>query len=111
MQLRSGIRSTDFTCPFLLELGKDPALEIELDFALIFVETSIIGSLAGTSYYGPVAGHGFLSHDLDLLREQRKKMLPQRSGLIPGDIEAAPAGEKVDHYVRIHHKHHDDSKI
>ncbi|KAG6896818.1 hypothetical protein C0992_005859 [Termitomyces sp. T32_za158] len=93
-------------------LGWTPKWYSQYRFYLsILVGTCIIGSLAGTSYYGPVAGHGFLSHDLDLLREQRMKMLPQRSGLIPGDIEAAPAGENVDHYVRIHHKHQDESKI
>ncbi|KAG5650495.1 hypothetical protein H0H81_012051 [Sphagnurus paluster] len=74
----------------------------------ILVGTCIIGSLAGTSYYGPVAGHGLLSHDLELIREERKKLLPSRSGYVPGDVEIAPAGENVDHYVRIHHKNHDD---
>ncbi|KAF9469374.1 hypothetical protein BDZ94DRAFT_1244303 [Collybia nuda] len=72
----------------------------------ILVGTCIIGSLAGTSYYGPVAGHGLVSHDLDMIREERKKMLPQRSGVIPGDLEAAPAGEQADAFVRIHRKEH-----
>ncbi|KNZ73786.1 hypothetical protein J132_09688 [Termitomyces sp. J132] len=93
-------------------LGWTPKWYSQYRFYLsILVGTCIIGSLAGTSYYGPVAGHGFLSHDLDLIREERKKMLPQRSGFIPGDIEVAPAGESVDHYVRIHHKHHGEPKV
>jgi hypothetical protein len=37
----------------------------------ILVGTCIIGSLAGTSYWGPVAGHGLLSHDLVLIRAER----------------------------------------
>lgn len=37
----------------------------------ILVGTCIIGSLAGTSYWGPVAGHGLLSDDLNLIRGER----------------------------------------
>ncbi|KAF5386666.1 hypothetical protein D9615_001568 [Tricholomella constricta] len=92
-------------------LGWTPKWYSQYRFYLsILVGTCIIGSLAGTSYYGPVAGHGFLSHDLDLIREERKKLLPQTSGYIPGDVEAAPAGENVDHYVRIHHKNRDQDE-
>lgn len=67
----------------------------------ILVGTCIIGSLAGTSYWGPVAGHGLLSHDLALIREERKKHMYERSGLVSGDTEAVEddAGE---HYVKIH---------
>ncbi|KAG6854580.1 hypothetical protein C0991_004916 [Blastosporella zonata] len=90
-------------------LGWTPKWYSQYRFYLsVLVGTCIIGSLAGTSYYGPVAGHGFLSRDLDYIREERKKMLPQRSGMIPGNIEVAPAGENVDHYVRIHHKNRDN---
>jgi hypothetical protein len=70
----------------------------------ILVGTCIIGSLAGTSYFGPVAGHGFITHDLDLLREQRKKNMPATAGVIEGPIEATPAGEEAEHFVRIHKK-------
>ncbi|KAF8630436.1 hypothetical protein AX17_005413 [Amanita inopinata Kibby_2008] len=70
----------------------------------LLVGTCIIGSLAGTSYWGPVAGHGLLSHDLDLIREERKKMMPARSGIIPGPIEAVPAEIESDHFVRVHKK-------
>ncbi|KAF8077665.1 hypothetical protein FPV67DRAFT_1647796 [Lyophyllum atratum] len=71
-----------------------------------YTQNSIIGTLAGTSYYGPVAGHGFLSRDLDLIREERKKLMPQRVGVIPKDlpVEAVPAEEDADHYVRVRHK-------
>jgi hypothetical protein len=37
----------------------------------ILVGTCIIGSLAGISYYGPVAGHGLVSHDLQMIRAER----------------------------------------
>lgn len=70
----------------------------------ILVGTCIIGSLAGTSLFGPVAGHGFLQHDLDLLREQRKAHMPIRQGLIKGPIEAVPAGINEDKYTRIHRR-------
>lgn len=63
---------------------------------------SILGSVAGTSYWGPVAGHGFLSHDLDLIREERKKNTPIAHGMIQGPIEAVPAGMDADHYTKIH---------
>ena len=63
---------------------------------------SIIGSLAGTSFWGPVAGHGLLSHDLDLLREERRKMMPVRQGTVQGPIEAVPAGMDADNFTRIH---------
>lgn len=33
-------------------------------------------------------------------------MLPQRSGVIPGDLEASPAGEDAGAFVRIHRKEH-----
>ena len=63
---------------------------------------SIIGSLAGTSYWGPVAGHGFITHDLDMLREERRNSMKGQSGLIPGNMEATPAAEDEEHYTRIH---------
>ena len=69
----------------------------------VFIMFSILGSVAGTSYWGPVAGHGFLSHDLDLIREERKNM-PVAHGIIQGPIEAVPAGMDADHYTKIHNK-------
>ncbi|RDB22117.1 hypothetical protein Hypma_010607 [Hypsizygus marmoreus] len=92
-------------------LGWTPKWYSQYRFYLsVLVGTCIIGSLAGTSYYGPVAGHGLVSHDLDLIREERLKLMPEVSGVIPGDLEAAPAEENVDHYVRIHRKHHDEGQ-
>lgn len=88
--------------------GWAPKWYSQYRFYLSLLGSSIIGSLAGTSYYGPVAGHGLLSHDLDLLREQRKELLPIQTNVIPGDLEVTPAGETAPHYVRIHKKRHDD---
>ncbi len=66
---------------------------------------SVIGSLAGVSYFGPVAGHGFISHDLEMLREERKKLMNVTNGYKnEGPVEALPAGEGADHFVRIHKK-------
>jgi hypothetical protein len=62
---------------------------------------SVIGSLAGVSYFGPVAGHGFITHDLDMLREERSKMAQNTSDLGSGPVVAVPAGEDADHFVKI----------
>ncbi|KIK97514.1 hypothetical protein PAXRUDRAFT_218731 [Paxillus rubicundulus Ve08.2h10] len=70
----------------------------------ILVGTCIIGSLAGTSYWGPVAGHGLFTHDLDMIRAERKQKKPEHAGVIGGDIEAVEGGEGSDSYVVIRHK-------
>ncbi|KAG9318658.1 hypothetical protein JVU11DRAFT_751 [Chiua virens] len=70
----------------------------------ILVGTCIIGSLAGTSYWGPVAGHGLLSHDLTLIREERKKYKPEGAGVVAGDIEAVEGDPTSDAYVVVRHK-------
>lgn len=69
---------------------------------VLTIPDSIVGSLAGCSYWGPVAGHGLLTHDLDLLREERQKYLPVERGTVPGNIEAVPADEGADHYTLVH---------
>lgn len=69
---------------------------------------SIIGSLAGTSYYGPVAGHGILTHDLDMIRGERQKKHVDREGTVSGPVEALPAGEDADNYVIIKKKEEED---
>jgi hypothetical protein len=70
----------------------------------VLVGTCIIGSLAGTSYWGPVAGHGLLSHDLETIREARQYLKPEGAVPIGGDVEAVPAGANADHYVLIRKK-------
>lgn len=70
----------------------------------ILVGVCIIGSLTGTSYFGPVAGHGFITHDLDEIREERKAHMPEKHGLIPGKIEAVPAGTDAEKFTRVHRR-------
>ncbi|KII88216.1 hypothetical protein PLICRDRAFT_616031 [Plicaturopsis crispa FD-325 SS-3] len=80
--------------------GWTPAWYSQYRFYLsILVGTCIIGSLAGTSYWGPVAGHGLLAHDLDLVRAERKRARPERSGVVGGEVEASEAAEDGDGYV------------
>ncbi|EEB98246.1 hypothetical protein MPER_02284, partial [Moniliophthora perniciosa FA553] len=65
----------------------------------------IIGSLAGTSYYGPVAGHGFISHDLQLIREQRKELTQEMEskvvGPATGSVTSVDNGEQGDAFVTL----------
>lgn len=75
----------------------------------ILVGTCIIATLASTSYWGPVAGHGLLTHDLELIRSQRQAKIPEVEGRIPGDVEALPTGEDGDHYVMIR-KHSEEKE-
>ncbi|RPD56343.1 hypothetical protein L226DRAFT_615526 [Lentinus tigrinus ALCF2SS1-7] len=70
----------------------------------ILVGTCIIGSLAATSYWGPVGGHGIVSHDLNMIRAERKQKQPEREGSIPGPIEAVAAPEDSDKYVVVKKK-------
>jgi len=70
----------------------------------ILVGTCVIGSLAGVSYFGPVAGHGFISHDLDMVREERRKVMQAAPGFGGGPVVALPAGEDADHFVKIQKK-------
>ncbi|KAF7779000.1 hypothetical protein Agabi119p4_3345 [Agaricus bisporus var. burnettii] len=74
----------------------------------ILVGVCIIGSLAGCSYWGPVAGHGLLTHDLDLLREERKKYLPEQQHAVTGNIEAVPASEDAERYTVIRKRKSDE---
>ncbi|KAF8969609.1 hypothetical protein BDZ97DRAFT_1794244 [Flammula alnicola] len=77
-------------------LGWTPKWYSQYRFYLsILVGTCIIGSLTGTSYWGPVAGHGFLTHDM-------MDMMPSQHGLVEGPIEAIPAPENADYYTIVH---------
>lgn len=42
-----------------------------------------------------------LTHDLELIRAQRKHVVPEVEGRISGDVEAVPTGEEGDNYVQI----------
>ncbi|TCD63532.1 hypothetical protein EIP91_005302 [Steccherinum ochraceum] len=70
----------------------------------ILVGSCIIGSLAATSYWGPVGGHGLVSHDLDMIRAERREHHPDREGVVKGEIQALPAGEEADSYVVVKKK-------
>jgi len=71
----------------------------------LLVGSCIIGTLAGISYYGPVAGHGLLSHDIEMIQNERRRRRPDVPGTISGDIEAVSTGEAGDTYVQIRKKH------
>ena len=71
----------------------------------LLVGTCIIGTLAGISYYGPVAGHGLLSHDLQMIQNERRRRHPETAGVVSGDIEAVSTGEDGDTYVQVRKKH------
>jgi hypothetical protein len=76
----------------------------------IIVGTCIIGTLAGISYWGPVAGHGLVSHDLEMLKAERLQKIPERSGQVGGEIEAVSTGENGDVYVQIRRKKPEDEE-
>jgi hypothetical protein len=71
----------------------------------VLVGTCIIGTLASTSYWGPVAGHGLLAHDLELIRAQRQGSHPEAEGTVPGNVEAISTGAAGDAYIMIRKRH------
>lgn len=103
-QLRNGILNTGFICLSLLAPGESIMPYQRAHGVMYSFIFSIIGSVAGTAYWGPVAGRGSLSHDLDKIREERRKNMPVVHGLIQGPIEAVPAGTDAEHYTKIHKK-------
>ncbi|KAG7092961.1 hypothetical protein E1B28_009263 [Marasmius oreades] len=70
----------------------------------ILVGTCIIGSLAGTSYYGPVAGHGFIARDLELIREQRKSLIKEGEGVVTKGNIGSTLDDKGDAFVVLRKK-------
>lgn len=99
-----------FTCMWWADLrttnaGWAPRWYSQYRFYLsILAGTCIIGSLAATSYWGPVGGHGLISHDLNMIRAERKKMQPESAGLVGGEIEAVAAPADADSYVIVRKK-------
>ncbi|KZT00779.1 uncharacterized protein LAESUDRAFT_665271 [Laetiporus sulphureus 93-53] len=71
----------------------------------ILTGTCIIGTLAATSYWGPVGGHGLVSHDLNMIRGLREKKQIESQGVINGDVEAVLAPEDSGSYVLVRKKH------
>jgi hypothetical protein len=76
----------------------------------ILVGTCIIGTLAGMSYWGPVAGHGLLSHDLEMIKAERRQFVPEKVGQVGGDIEAVTTGESGDAYVQIKKRRNEEEQ-
>ncbi|KAI0784416.1 hypothetical protein C8Q75DRAFT_724474 [Abortiporus biennis] len=85
--------------------GWTPAWYSQYRFYLsILVGTCIIGSLAATSYWGPVGGHGFLTHDLEMIRAERRLRHPSDRGAVAGDIEAVPGDSSSERFVIVKRK-------
>ncbi|KAH9930258.1 uncharacterized protein B0H18DRAFT_994021 [Fomitopsis serialis] len=57
-------------------------------YLTLLAGTCIIGTLAATSYWGPVGGHGLVSHDLHMIRALRQKQDPESAGFVAGEIES-----------------------
>jgi len=67
----------------------------------LLVGSCMIGTLAGTSYFGPASGHGFTTRDLSRMREERHRLHSEASGTVNGPIQALPAEEDSDSFVLI----------
>jgi hypothetical protein len=62
---------------------------------------SIIGTLAGTSAFGPVAGHSETTHLLETIRSERAHQHVESQGFVNGEIEAISTGELGDSYIKV----------
>jgi len=67
----------------------------------VLVGTCIIGTLAGTAAFGPVAGHSETTHLLERLRADRAMHHTETEGEVGGEIEAVSTGDLGDSYVKI----------
>jgi hypothetical protein len=67
----------------------------------LIILLSIIGTLAGTSALGPVAGHSETTHTLERIRADRALHHAETEGEIGGEIEAVSTGEFGDSYVKV----------
>lgn len=70
----------------------------------ILVGTCIITTLAATSYWGPVGGHGLVNHDLQMIRAERKSLSLEKEGRVGGDVETVTSRPQGDHYVVVKKK-------
>ncbi|KAH9832501.1 uncharacterized protein C8Q71DRAFT_776717 [Rhodofomes roseus] len=57
-------------------------------YLTLLAGTCIISTLAATSYWGPVGGHGLVNHDLNMIRALRRKQEPESAGFVAGDVES-----------------------
>jgi len=77
-------------------MGWAPSWYAQYRFYLtLLVGTCIIGTLAGTNFFGPVAGRSWTTHDLRTLRDERRRLHAENIGELGGEIEAIP-GESED---------------
>jgi len=91
--------------------GWTPAWYSQYRFYLsILVGTCIIGTLAATSYLGPSPGHDAISHKLDVIRNQRRLAHGDFANQVGGSVEAVPAGDSADAYVKISKKEVPENK-
>lgn len=70
-------------------------------YDVLRLHASIIGTLAGTSFLGPVAGHSATTHALEELRADRVRSRIETQGVTSGNVEALSTGEEGDSYVKI----------
>jgi len=95
----TGLWYADLRAP---SAGRTPKWYSQYRFYLsVLVATCIIVVLASTSYWEPVAGHGLLAHDLELIRSQKWRTHPEAEGEIAGKVGAISTGEAGDVYVMI----------
>ncbi|KAF7986626.1 hypothetical protein HWV62_26432 [Athelia sp. TMB] len=66
--------------------------------------TCILGSIACTAYLGPTAGHGWSTHDLNMLKAERRKVNNENAGTVSGSVEAVL--DEGEHFVLI--RKHDE---
>ena len=65
---------------------------------------SIISTVAATSYFGPMPGNDMMHHNLEVLRAKRRVERGDFATEVPGDVEAIPAGDLDEAYVKIKRK-------
>ena len=61
--------------------------------------TCILGSIACTAYWGPTAGHGWSTRDLNMLKAERRKVNNESAGTVSGNVEAVL--DQGEHFVMI----------
>ncbi|PCH36513.1 hypothetical protein WOLCODRAFT_140496 [Wolfiporia cocos MD-104 SS10] len=105
-----------FTCMWWADLratnaGWTPRWYSQYRFYLtLLAGTCIVGTLSATNYWGPVGGHGLISHDLNMIRAMRKQKVSEYTGLVGGDVEAVAAPPDAGSYVIVRKKRAPESE-
>lgn len=71
---------------------------------------SIVGTIAGTAYFGPTPGHDETHHSLEMMRAKRRLENGDFATEVPGEVGAVPAGELADAYVKVTKKEEQDKE-